>query len=303
MPPTAPSACPLCGGATSRAFTTRDRNRAITAQEFRYVRCLDCRVTHLENVPDDLSRFYPPEYFARPSIDELRLQVQPERYRLEFVTRNVVAPGRIIEIGPGDGLFAIQAIEAGFEVTAIEPDPSVAAHLRELLGMRILESAAPEDVLGELAPAIAVVALHVIEHVPDPWALLAAAAATLQPGGVIVISTPNPRAFGFRVLGARWPHVDAPRHLFLLPHEAIVARGRTLGLEPVQLTATDNGGLGWNAFAWRYALRKPGVRWARERAAHIAGDTIAAALVPIERHGLRGAAYTLVLRKTRSADS
>lgn len=302
MPGPARQICPLCAGVTTHAFTTRDRNRAITQEDFHYRRCADCGVLYLENVPEDLSRFYPNEYFGLPTLEELRAQALAERYRMEFVTRNV-APGRVIEIGPGDGLFAIHALDAGFEVAAIEPDPAAAAHLRDTLGLKVVESVAPEDVLAALGPAVAVVAMHVIEHVPRPWALLGAAAAMLVPGGIVVLSTPNPNAFGLRVLGPRWPHIDAPRHLFLLPHAAVIERGHALGLEPMQLTATDPGGLGWNAFAWRYALRRPGARWVRERLAHLAGDAIATALAPVERGGLRGAAYTLVMRKSRSAAS
>jgi SAM-dependent methyltransferase len=288
--------CPLCGGATAHAFTTRDRNRAISDEPFSYRRCADCGALYLANVPDDLARFYPTEYFVLPALDELRERAVAERWRMALVAPHV-AGGRLIEIGPGDGLFAIQALDAGFDVAAIEADPAAAAHLRDVLGIEVARSSAPEDELAALGPAQAVVAWHVLEHVPRPWAVVDAAAAALTAGGVLVIATPNPRAFGLRVLGPRWPHVDAPRHLFLLPHDAVIARCRARGLEPVALTATDPGGLGWNAFAWHYTLRRPGARWARERAAEIAGDVIARALAPVERHGLRGAAYTLVLRK------
>lgn len=298
MHPPAHEPCPLCGGTTTAAFTTRDRNREITLEDFRYRRCRNCEVIYLQDVPDDLVRFYPSEeYFGLPAIDALRAQATGERYRMEIVARHV-SGGRMIEIGPGDGLLAVQALDMGFDVAAIEADPAAAANLRNTLGIEVVESASPEEVLPSLGPADAVVGWHVIEHVPRPWALLEQAAAVLRPGGAVVLATPNPRAFGLRVLGSRWPHIDAPRHLFLLPHAAVVERGRALGLEPVQLTATDPGGLFWNAFAWRYALRRPGARWARERAAHLAGDAIATVLAPIERRGLRGAAYTLVLRKS-----
>jgi len=288
--------CPLCDGDCTVAFVTHDRNRGVRPDAFTYRRCRRCGALHLVDPPADLATFYPASYFALPGLDELRRRALAERYRMDLVARHV-AGGRLLEVGPGEGLFAIQALDAGFEVAAIEADATAAAHLRDVLGIEVVESAAPETELTGLGPAAAIVAWHVIEHVPRPWELLESAATALAPGGVLVLATPNPRAFGLRVLGARWPHVDAPRHLFLLPHEAVIARGRALGLEPVQLTATDQGGLGWNAFGWRYALRRAGVRWAHERLAHIAGDLIARGLAPVERHGLRGAAYTLVLRK------
>lgn len=295
--------CPLCAGPTSAAFATRDRNRGIGEETFHYRRCEDCGVLHLADVPDDLARYYPAEYFGLPAADELRERAVPERYRMEIVGRHVAPGGRLIEIGPGDGIFAVQALDAGFDVAAIEADPAAAEHLRDVLGVEVVESTTPETQLAALGPARAIVAWHVIEHVPQPWTLLEAAAAALEPGGALVVATPNPRAFGLRVLGRRWAHVDAPRHLFLLPHEAVIARARALGLEPVALTATDPGGLGWNAFAWRYMLRRPGASWARERLAHIAGDAVARVLAPVERRGLRGAAYTLVLRRPAASDS
>ena len=294
--------CPLCNGACAEAFVTRDRNRGVRDDPFQYVRCLSCGVLHLADVPADLAAFYPDTYFGLPALEQIRAQAARELYRIEIVQRHAIA-GRLVEIGPGDGVFAVQALDAGFDVAAIEPDGAAAAHLRATFGIEVVESAAAEEELAALGPAQAIVAWHVLEHVPRPWALLDGAAASLLPGGVIVIATPNPRAFGLRVLGPRWPHVDAPRHLFLLPHEAVIAHGRALGLEPVQLTATDPGSLHWNAFAWHYALRRRGASWLREGLAHRAGNVIARALAPIERHGLRGAAYTLVLRKPAASPS
>lgn len=281
---------------------TRDHNRGVRDDAFCYRRCLACGVLHLADVPADLASFYPPTYFGLPELQQLRAQAAVERYRIEIVQRHA-ATGRLVEIGPGDGIFALQALEAGFDLAAIEPDAAAAAHLRAKLGIEVVESASSEDELGGLGPAQAIVAWHVIEHVPRPWALLEAAAESLLPGGVLVIATPNPHAFGLRVLGPRWPHVDAPRHLFLLPPAAVVARGRAAGLQPLQLTATDPGSLHWNAFAWHYALRRPGASWLRENIAHLAGKAIARGLAPIERHGLRGAAYTLVLGKARPSAS
>jgi SAM-dependent methyltransferase len=292
--------CPLCGGHSAAAFRTTDRNRAISLATFDYRWCIDCGTLYLDGVPADLAAYYPDTYFGLPGLDALRVQAAAERYRLDFLRRHT-GPGRLVEIGPGDGIFVVQALDAGFDVAAIEPDRGAAAHLRDLLDIEVVESASPEDELAGLGPAQAIVAFHVLEHVPRPWAVLEAAAASLLPGGILVIATPNPRAFGLRVLGGRWPHVDAPRHLFLLPHEAVIARGRALGLEPVELTATDAGGLHWNAFAWHYLLRRPGASYPRERIAQAAGGVIARLLAPIERRGLRGAAYTLVLRKSATA--
>lgn len=291
------TACPLCGGPTEAAFTTRDRNRAITPEPFRYRRCARCRCLHLENPPADLGAYYPADYFSLPDLDGLRAQAVPERWRMELVGAHVRPPGRLTEIGPGNGIFAVQALDAGFEVGAIEVDERACAYLRDVVGVDVVRSAAPEEALAALPPSRVIAAWHVLEHVGRPWAVVEAAARNLEPGGVLVVATPNPRSLGLRALGARWPHVDAPRHLFLLDHEALIARAGAAGLALEALTDRDPGGLHWNAFAWHFLLRRPGISPTADKVAHLAGRIIARALAPAERRGLRGAAYTAVFRK------
>lgn len=293
----APTTCPLCGGDAPFRLEARDRNHGVAPGTFDYHRCGSCGTLFLLRPPADLGACYPDEYFGLPSLDELRAAARGERYRGEIVARHARGGGRLVEIGPGNGIFAVQALEAGFDTVGIEMDPVACSYLRDTVGIEVVQSAEPERTLLELPPSRVIAAWHVIEHVPRPWALLEAAAANLASGGVLVVATPNPAAFGLRVLGARWPHLDAPRHLFLIPHTALIERAGELGLELVELTDADPGGLHWNAFAWQFALRHAGASYARERAAAAAGRAIAAALSPIERRGMRGAAYTAVLRK------
>ena len=193
----------------------------------------------------------------------------------------------------------MQAVDAGFDVTVIEMDAAMCDHLTTTLGVTALCSSAPHEALAGLPPSRVIAMWHVLEHLPDPWATLDAAAANLEPGGVIVIAVPNPQALGARVLGARWPHVDAPRHLFLIPAATLARRAEHAGLELVLQTSDDQAARHWNAFGWNYALRLPGSGRFVQHAAQAAGTGIAALLAPIERRDLRGAAYTMVLRKPR----
>ena len=94
--------------------------------------------------------------------------------------------------------------------------------LRETVGIDVLEG---PDTIGLLksAPTVDVIVLwQVIEHLPDPWGVIAAAVERLAPNGLLIIDTPNPEAFQFRVLGSRWAHVDAPRHV--TPYSGTTAR-------------------------------------------------------------------------------
>jgi SAM-dependent methyltransferase len=292
----AEGACPLCGGRTEPAFEARDRNRGVSADTFAYERCTACGTLHLANVPGDLAPYYGGEYFVLPTREQMERLARAEAYKLDFLRRHVPA-GRVVEVGPGFGVFAKLASAAGYDYTGIEMDARCSEYLRGEIGVEAINSDAPGDVLAGLPPSDAIALWHVLEHLPDPRGFLERAAANLAPGGILILAMPNPEAFQFRVLGARWPHVDAPRHLFLIPHAALESRARAAGLETVDLTADDPGGRGWNAFGWQHLMIRPRSSTPAKLAALGAGRVVAAAMRPWERRPLRGATYTAVLRK------
>ena len=54
---------------------------------------------------------------------------------------------------------------------------------------------------------------HVLEHLYDPRAYLAAARVLLKPNGRLIVQVPNAACWQFRMLGSRWNGLDTPRHL------------------------------------------------------------------------------------------
>lgn len=286
--------CPLCGGASAPAFTTTDRNRGLSDERFHYRRCQSCGVLFLANVPEDLGRFYPGEYYAPP--EELERAAKADSYKLELIRPHVSA-GRLVEIGPGAGAFAFGARAAGFEVTAIEMDAGACEHLRAVVGVDAVQSSAPHEALASLPPSRAVAMWHVLEHLPQPWLCLESIVENLEHGGVAAIAVPNADSLQLELLGPRWPHVDAPRHLFLYPPALLLGRAAGLGLELVTLTTTDPGSLVCNRFGWRAAFVRPGMSKLRAGAALAFGLGAHATIGPLERRGLRGSAYTAVFRK------
>jgi SAM-dependent methyltransferase len=252
-------------------------------------------VIFLADPPDDLGRFYPVDYYSLPPDGLPERALRAERYKLDLI-RPYAEGGRLVEIGPGAGAFAFAAKAAGYDVTGIEMDAQACAHLRAV-GVEAIESDSPARSLEGLPPSRVIAMWHVLEHLEDPWAALEAAAANLEAGGIAVIAMPNPRAFQFRIMRAKWPHVDAPRHLFLVPPALLDERARAAGLELVALTSRDRGGLSWNRFGWQYLLMRPRPAKPRLAAALAFGLVAATLMAPIERTDLRGATYTAVLRK------
>jgi 2-polyprenyl-3-methyl-5-hydroxy-6-metoxy-1,4-benzoquinol methylase len=295
-------ACPLCGGPARTALTARDLNRAITHERFEYRRCRDCRAYFLVSIPDDLSRYYPPEYYPMQSEPALEVAAAQEVFKVEMLAEHAEG-GRLVEIGPGFGAFARAARNAGFDVTAIEMDEPSVEWLSSIVGVRAIQSAAPEEVLPTLEPSRVIAMWHVIEHLPRPWEVLESAAANLQPGGVLVIATPNPQSLQFKLLGRRWAHVDAPRHLFLIPPATLERRCEELGLRLASSTTVDPGGRHWNWFGWLYALRAS-PRSRPPRLHHLLAARLLATLAaPVEARGQKGCAYTSIFVKKRAPAS
>lgn len=290
-------ACPQCGGATEHAFDTTDVNRQIGITSFSYLRCLTCGVVFLRNVPNDLARYYPEDYyFIARSMEELAAWASSERYKLDIILKYRNA-GRLIEVGPASGAFAYLAKTAGFEVTAIEMDERCADYLATKAGLHVIHSADEAKAL-QTAPQADVIAMwHVIEHLVDPWTMLEVAATKLRPGGILVLAAPNPHAAQFRLFGAQWVHVDAPRHLWLIPSEVLAQRGAKAGLSLRMVTTRDPGSLAWNRFGWEYSVAnrfgvRPGGRFL-SRAARVVTKIASV----IESREGKGSAYTIVLEK------
>jgi 2-polyprenyl-3-methyl-5-hydroxy-6-metoxy-1,4-benzoquinol methylase len=295
----AAAACPCChSNASSPAFTIGDRNRLTSREPFVYRRCDVCETVWLQNVPADLAAHYPDDYHDFPAGAALEAAVRDEDARLALITRHVT-DGRLVEIGPSQGVFSLAASRAGFEVTALEMDSECCAHLQDTLGLRAINTSDPARTLDGLPPSRVVVMWHVIEHVPDPDALLATIARNLEPGGVLALATPNPLGLQARLLGRRWLHVDAPRHLTLIPLPALREMLERHGLRQEGATTIDPVGLHLNQMGWELSLvgeprlMRDGARFAWTY------RKIGSWLGPIERRGLRGAAYTAIFRKVQ----
>jgi SAM-dependent methyltransferase len=248
-----------------------------------------------------MARYYPREYYNLSSSEQLDTAASSEQFKIQMLLDQTTV-GRLVEIGSGEGAFALAARRAGFDVTTIEMDRRACEHLRAEVGVSAIESATPEAVLPTLPPSRAVVLWHVIEHLPNPVEVIAQAARNLEGGGVLAIATPNPRSLQFRLLGRRWAHLDAPRHQFLIPPRTLANHCSASGLFLASSTTSDPAGRYWNTFGWEYALRRTPRTQRDPHAATTLARSIARAMAPIETRGENGCAYTSIFGKPRRND-
>jgi 2-polyprenyl-3-methyl-5-hydroxy-6-metoxy-1,4-benzoquinol methylase len=223
----------VCGSSDlSNAFSVGDLNQGTSSEKFRYDRCAECGALFVAAVPADLGRYYGSGYLPYQARDSALFErtVAAERPKLDIVSG--VAHGRtLLEIGAAAGAFAVLAKRNGFEVTAVEMDAESCAFMRTQ-GITAVETSDVVQAVSTL-PAFDVIAMwHSIEHLPNPAEAFRALAGRLRPGGVLVIAAPNPGSAEFRLFGRHWVHVDAPRHLALIPRSALDRLARSVGLSP-----------------------------------------------------------------------
>ena len=144
---------------------------------------------------------------------------------------------RALDVGCGNGGLLAALSSVGWRAEGVEPSAEAAEAARLSSGCRvrvgdILDVELPQDAYG------LVVLHHVVEHLPEPNAVLTRLRASLRPGGRLVLVWPNPHSLGARRLGSSWAGWDVPRHLSVAPRSAIAAACSSVGLRPLAFRTT-----------------------------------------------------------------
>jgi len=105
---------------------------------------------------------------------------------------------RVLDLGCSSGaLGAALKARSGCAVVGVGVDPVYAAAARsrldELVEADLAQLAAAPDPRARLGTFDCLIAADVLEHLVDPWGVLAHLAALLEPGGHAVVSLPNVR--------------------------------------------------------------------------------------------------------------
>lgn len=163
--------------------------------------------------------------------------------RLDYITRQISGEfGRdlsddspfsglgILDIGCGGGLLSEPMARLGADVVGADAGEANIAAARthaDEVGLRIDYRATTAEALAGQGDAFdAILAMEIVEHLPDPAAFLVTAAALLKPGGLLFVSTLNrtAKAHALAIIGAeyllRWlPRGTHDWSRFLTPEE------------------------------------------------------------------------------------
>ncbi len=249
--------CPVCGSAQRRLLYRDMTDRAFQAVtgSWDLHRCGGCGAAYLDPRPSKsvLEAAYagycthvvptveqPPEgllatmrrtlrnghvnalygYELAPSTRLAPLLLAPlpgVRGETERAFRHLRKRTRLLDVGCGSGNFVAHAQTVGWQATGIDVDEE-ALQAGRGAGYDLRVETLDQHTDGDYD---AITLGHVIEHVPDPVALIAAARERLNPDGVLWLATPNLASLGHRRYREAWFPLDPPRHLVLFEHQSL----------------------------------------------------------------------------------
>ena len=183
--------------------------------------------------------------------------------RANYIDQHSPVAGRtLVDVGCGGGILAESMAQRGATVTGIDMGeaPLAVARIHQLeSGVAVdYRQATAEELAAEQPGHYDVVCcLEMLEHVPDPSAVVAACAELAQPGGSLYFSTinRNPKAFAFAIVGAEYvlkllPAGTHEYSKFIKPSE-LAAWVRAAGLRVEGMT-----GLLYNPLTRQYRLHE-----------------------------------------------
>ena len=132
----------------------------------------------------------------------------------------------VLEVGCGLGHFTYALRQAGYDAKGIDLSPDAVDAARARYG-DFYEARSVESLVASSQERFdAIVMVEIIEHLEQPVSVLREAMGLLNPGGQLVLTTPNRTFFGYN---CRWTTDLPPVHLWWFSEDSFEAIATTLG--------------------------------------------------------------------------
>ena len=264
-----------------------------------YHECGDCGTLTQSPMPtlEQLAAFYPPGYHSfSPGNKLMQARTGMRVTRLRKVLG--ATPGAILDYGCGGGMFLLEAAKQlpdrqfyGYEIDGTN---SVTEHL----GGRVkIYRGEAEAIFNDLPPLAVACLNHVIEHLPDPAAILSRIWNHLAPGGALDGQTPRADSLERNLFGAQWAGFHAPRHTVVFSKSGIKQIFARCGFDQVDVTDAFNpGGIAISLGSVMQGKRPGSIR--RSGLGWLSLVGAATALAPIDLLSGRGGIMDFCARKS-----
>jgi SAM-dependent methyltransferase len=210
--------------------------------EFNYLECGNCHCLQLTDIPGDLAKYYPEDYysyfrkgeehyirqgFSKTLKRKLKKGLLDHYLRGKSPIGKMLAPkfrgyypwikkdmltshSNILDVGCGAGELLLKMHNDGFRrLTGL--DPFIKEDIHYNCGIII-----HKKTLDQLGGKYDLIMMHhAFEHMDEPLNIIRNIRGLLHPGGVALIRIPVGDSYAWHKYGVDWVQLDAPRHIFL----------------------------------------------------------------------------------------
>ena len=190
--------CPICG---SDQTQTKARQGI-----YDFLACTSCGVFFVSPMPEgdavpEAGAHYTRAYYSgemREDEDAFEsASIEGATKRLERIEALLGTRGLLVDVGTGTGYQLAAARQRGWHVKGVEISLSAVEYARQTHGVDVMHGTLQQAQIPS-GSVHAVILSHVLEHVPNPLALLREVRRIIVPTGVLAVAVPNSRALLYR---------------------------------------------------------------------------------------------------------
>jgi SAM-dependent methyltransferase len=259
--------CQICGNFENNQYYDVREMMFGYRDEFKYFECSKCGCLQIKKIPENITKFYPKNYFAKPNRKLLKrdglikswLMREKTKYLLyqksilgklvSLVSKiepvpvftgwnwvddlrniNLGLDAAILDVGGGHGSLLYYLRKQGFS-NLIGVDPYIEEKDIFSESIKIYKKE-----LKNLDDQFDFIMLHhSFEHMSHPKDIFEQLYRLLKPQRYLLIRIPVASSFAWKKYGVNWAQLDAPRHFFLHTPESIQILANKVGFEIVNV--------------------------------------------------------------------
>jgi len=206
------------------------------------VKCYTSYYTHGEGRESILRYCVRNIYNVVSSIPEIFCGLHKARQQMKVLYLQNTLPGKLLDVGCGDGLYLSIMQGKGWQVEGLDFDSDAVKRAQSVYHLNVKLGALKEMHYPD-SSFDAVTLRHVIEHLTDPVTELKECLRILRPTGKLVVVTPNSESLGHFLMKENWRGLEVPRHQNIFSVKSLKFCAEKLGIasENVEVFSATTG--------------------------------------------------------------